>query len=131
MQAHDPVRRYDPAVDLDALADAWRRRSIAARTQVEASAEHARAAANVAARVLVDEFGASEVWLFGSLVWGPLHAGSDVDLAVRGIPPGRHFSALTRACEIVGGSVDLVSLETCAESFGRRVRERGVRLHGG
>ena len=115
-------------MDVQRLAEAWRRRFQEEEARLFEQAARARERAGVAARALADEFGASGVWLFGSLAWGPLHAGSDVDLAVRGVPADRHFAALARACEIVGGPVDLVPLETCAESLRRRVLAHGVRL---
>lgn len=117
-------------MDLDVLAEAWRDRFARERVLLSERTERARAAAKLAARALADEFGATDVWLFGSLAWGAAHDRSDVDLAVRGIAPGRYFPALARACEIVGGPVDLVTLESCADGLRRRVEREGVRLDG-
>jgi uncharacterized protein len=120
-----------PEMDPNELARAWRRRLEAEAAQIHAAAEGARARAEEAASVLRDDFGAREVWLFGSLVGGqPRHANFDVDLAVVGIPPARHFKALARAAEIIGRPVDLVALESASEALARRIRERGVHLHG-
>jgi len=69
--------------------------------------------ANVLANVasLLRRFGATEVFVFGSAVKGGLRPGSDVDLAVRGLPPSVYFSAISQATELVGRPVDLVDLD--------------------
>jgi predicted nucleotidyltransferase len=119
---------YAVMMDLDALARSWQHRLTAEAEQRRALAAQTRAAAARAARVLRAEFDVSEVWLFGSLVDGPRHDDFDVDLAVAGLAPARFFAALARVSAIVGRNVDLVTLETCAESLKQRVRERGVRV---
>jgi uncharacterized protein len=116
------------SVDVTALARAWRERAERRRVELERRQEESRRSAREAARALVDELGASEVWLFGSLAEGRFHERSDVDLAVRGIPDERYFAALARVSAIVGGPVDLVPLETCPQSLAVRVRTRGLRL---
>ena len=63
------------------------------------------------ANCLVDEFGATRVVLFGSLVHGFAHEGSDIDLAVEGIPPNRYFRALARVAEVACRPVDIVPIE--------------------
>lgn len=80
--------------------------------------------------MLAAEFGATEVWLYGSLVWGRPHVRSDVDLAVRGVPRDRHYAALARACEIIGAPVDLVDLGSCPPSLAARIVSQGTKLHG-
>ncbi len=117
-------------MDLEALAASWKARFADDARRADERAEALRAGARKAARVLTDEFGATEVWLFGSLAWGHPHGASDVDLAARGVPPARFFEALARVCDVVGGDVDLVPLETCEASLRQRVVERGVRLDG-
>lgn len=117
-------------MELESLAEAWRRRIASQREVRRERAGEARRAAQRAARVLREGFGVEEVWLFGSLVTGPRHDAFDVDLAVRGLPPERYFAALARVCDVVGGPVDLVTLETCSERLRRRVADRGERLDG-
>ncbi len=82
----------------------------------------------MAARVLVEEFGASEVWLFGSVATGRMHERSDVDIAARGIPDARYFAALARVSGLLSAPVDLVPLESAAPGLIERVRAEGVRL---
>jgi len=69
--------------------------------------------ANVLATVaaLLRRFGATEVFVFGSAVKGGLRPWSDVDMAVRGLPPSVYFSAISQAAELVGRPVDLVDLD--------------------
>lgn len=115
---------------MESLAKAWRRRFDREAEDLERAAQAGREGAARAARALVEEFGAREVWLFGSLAWGSPHAGSDVDIAAGGIPAERYFGALARACEVVGAQVDLVPLEDAAPSLRERIVRRGIRLDG-
>jgi predicted nucleotidyltransferase len=55
--------------------------------------------------------GASQVFVFGSLVRGELRPDSDVDMAVSGLPPKLYFSAVSSASDILGRPVDLVDLD--------------------
>jgi len=68
--------------------------------------------------------GASEVYLFGSTARGTLHKGSDVDLAVVGLPPERFFRAMGQACDVLGRPLDLVDLDEVSP-FTRYLREEG------
>lgn len=103
-------------------------RRAAEAAELDAHAVALRQRAEDAARLLVRELGAREVWLFGSLAWGRPHERSDVDLAVRGIPADRHYRALARASDIVAGPVDLVDLDTCPASMRERILRDGIRL---
>lgn len=123
--------RYIPAMDLDGLAQSWRRRAAARRRNRLERAERARQAATRAAKVLKDEFGVAEVWLFGSLASDPAHDDFDVDLAVRGLRPERYFSALARVSDIVGEPVDLVTLETSRARVREAVATGGKRIDRG
>ncbi|MFC1525918.1 hypothetical protein ACFL6X_03790 [Candidatus Latescibacterota bacterium] len=78
-------------MELGALAESWRRRN---EQQQEARlhlADGVPAAARTGAAVL-------------------RHDAFDVDLAVRGLPRERYFSALSRVSDVVGRTVDLVPL---------------------
>ena len=55
--------------------------------------------------------GASQVFVFGSLVRGELRPDSDIDMAVSGLPAKVYFSAVSRASDILGRPVDLVDLD--------------------
>jgi predicted nucleotidyltransferase len=55
--------------------------------------------------------GATEVFLFGSAASGILTDHSDVDLAVRGLPPRRFFEAMGEAQRHLKMDMDLVDLD--------------------
>lgn len=65
-----------------------------------------RAAANLLLRM-----GATQVFVFGSVTKGGLRPDSDVDMAVRGLPPTVYFSAVSKASDVLGRPVDLVDLD--------------------
>lgn len=60
---------------------------------------------------ILKEGGCSAIFLFGSAVTGTMHAGSDLDLAVRGCPPQRFFHLFGRLLSDLEHSVDLVDLD--------------------
>lgn len=64
-----------------------------------------------AAASLLRRLGATEVFIFGSATKGGLRPGSDIDVAVRGLPPSVYFSAVSEAEDILGRPVDLVDLD--------------------
>lgn len=63
-----------------------------------------------AARILRAQ-GAREVYLFGSVATGRARDGSDVDLAVVGLPPERFFRALGLAADALDRPLSLVDLD--------------------
>ena len=74
----------------------------------------ALALATRCARILRDRFKARRVIPFGSVVGsGTWHPGSDLDLAVEGIPPEQFFQALAALRELLppGLDIDLVDWE--------------------
>ena len=64
----------------------------------------------LAARIL-REAGAQEVFVFGSASRGVERPGSDLDLAVRGLPPERFFEAMSRVTFAISRSFDLIDLD--------------------
>ena len=76
-----------------------------------------------AARVLI-ALGAREVYVFGSAATGRVRPGSDVDLAVSGLPPGVFFRAMSRAEDALGRALDLIDLDE-ENAFTRYLREEG------
>lgn len=59
---------------------------------------------------LLRELGATEVFVFGSATRDALRPHSDVDIAVRGLPPSVYFSAISRATDLLGRPVDLACI---------------------
>lgn len=83
-----------------------------------------------AAALLKQEFGAQEVFLFGSLLSPELvHPESDIDLAVWGLNRDRYCEAVGELlCTVKGFNVDLILLETAPSSLLDCVMTQGVRL---
>ena len=61
----------------------------------------------LAAAKLLRSMGATQVYLFGSAVKGELAPGSDVDVAVTGLPSEVYFSAISKASDLLGRPVGL------------------------
>jgi predicted nucleotidyltransferase len=55
--------------------------------------------------------GAREIYVFGSAARGASDAGSDIDLAVSGLPPSVFYRAGARVSDLTGCSVDLIDLD--------------------
>jgi predicted nucleotidyltransferase len=55
--------------------------------------------------------GAREIYVFGSLAKGTEAAGSDLDLAVCGLPPSVFYRMGARVSDLIGHSVDLIDLD--------------------
>lgn len=111
----------------------WRRRRTQRQAESRRLAQQARADLGRVVDALVREFGAKRIILFGSLVRGRFSAGSDIDLAVEGIPHSDYFAALTAANRLTRLWVDLKPLEDldphfrqCVLTTGEQVYARGV-----
>jgi len=65
----------------------------------------------VAAANLLRSMGATQAFIFGSAAKGGLRSGSDVDMAVTGLPSQVYFSAISKASDLLGRPVDLVDLD--------------------
>ncbi|HMD69035.1 MAG TPA: nucleotidyltransferase domain-containing protein [Chitinivibrionales bacterium] len=63
-----------------------------------------------AARVL-RSFGATDVYLFGSIAHGANDEHSDIDLAVSGLPPKVFFKAMGSTLNVLKREFDLVDLD--------------------
>jgi predicted nucleotidyltransferase len=91
--------------------------------------EDMKALVEKAVRVL-KAAGAETVHLFGSAARGGLREGSDVDLAVSGLPPEVFFRAMSRAGDALGCPLDLVDLDEDTP-FTRYLKEEGELLRVG
>jgi uncharacterized protein len=60
---------------------------------------------------MLKSFGATDVYLFGSLAKGTFRKDSDIDLAVSGIPPEKFFEAMGRAEDVLKREIDLIDLD--------------------
>ncbi|HEX9944876.1 MAG TPA: nucleotidyltransferase domain-containing protein [Thermoanaerobaculia bacterium] len=69
--------------------------------------------------------GAREVYVFGSMASGRTHEGSDVDLAVVGLPPESFFATMARLEDLFERSIDLVDLDD-ATPFTTHLKTKGL-----
>jgi predicted nucleotidyltransferase len=112
--------------------EAWKARAKNEREALVARFKFARSAADRAAKLLVEDFGAQRVYLFGSLLDEEkfmIH--SDVDLAVEGLDPGLYFRALNKISMLAnrGISIDLVPIEDAHDFIRARIYSEGIILY--
>jgi predicted nucleotidyltransferase len=74
---------------------------------------------------ILKEEGCSEIFLFGSGAEGKVKDRSDLDLAIRGCPPGRFFHLLGRLLWELPRPVDLVNLDT-QDPFAQYLQKEGA-----
>lgn len=60
---------------------------------------------------ILKSFGATEVYLFGSVAKGTDNQYSDIDLAVTGIPPEKFFEAMGDTFGAIKKEIDIVDLD--------------------
>ncbi|MBU0705325.1 MAG: nucleotidyltransferase domain-containing protein [Chloroflexi bacterium] len=107
----------------------WQERAERKAAQRRAMASKARVEAERMAKVLVREFGASRVYLFGSLAQEDrFHERSDVDLAVEGIAPEIFFKAWSAAGADSDVPVELVDLNEVEEPMRKLILKYGELL---
>ena len=117
--------------EIEAYRAAWRRRWAEVEARRAQRQERAWGIARAAARLLRERFGARRVRVFGSLSTPWFHEGSDIDLAVEGIPPERLSEAEAALAELAPDfRVDLVPIEEIQDAprLLRRIEEEGVDL---
>jgi len=117
--------------DFQEYIETWRERLARQETARQVRTQHLRGVADACARRLIQDFGASKVYLFGSLLEKDLvHDRSDIDLAVEGLEGTLYFKALRAVWDLLpaGVELDLVLLERAWPGLAERVRKEGVLL---
>ena len=121
----------DPSPAAMAVYRATAQRRAAETTRALAS-RRARAleVARQAAMLLKEQFGATQVVVFGSTVHGHwFTATSDIDLAARGLAPDDYFTAVARLQDLSPEfKVDLVAVERCKAALRESIAREGVIL---
>jgi len=86
--------------------------------------------ARKAAELLRREFGAGDVFLFGSIARrGSFTLWSDIDIAARGILPTRFFEAVGAVTGLSAEfKIDLIDLETCPTAMRETIEAEGKAL---
>ena len=80
------------------------------------------------AAAALKEFGAKEVYVFGSAVEGRFTRHSDIDMTVSGLPPKFFFAAMGEAMSVLGCSLDLIDLDD-GSIFSEYLKNEGNLLH--
>ena len=114
-------------------AAGWSRRLDVAKESRNKRVREAAAAAQRCAQLLYDNYGVSKVYLFGSLSKPEtFHDGSDIDLAVAGLPPRLYFKALADLWRQLPPSMklDLVPFEDADPELRKRLLKEAVTLSG-
>jgi len=114
-------------------AAGWSRRLLVAEEHRKRRVQAAAAAAQRCAQLLYDNYGVSKVYLFGSLSKPEtFHDGSDIDLAVAGLPPRLYFKALVDLWRQLPPAMklDLVPFEDADPELRERLLKEGVTLSG-
>ena len=116
--------------EFDTYVRAWRERWRRERRADAAARRRARARARQLAAILAQRYHARRVVLCGSLARGDFGRGSDIDLAVEGIPKSRFLAASAEGVRCAGEfAVDLVPIESAAPSYRGWLAQEGVVLH--
>lgn len=79
--------------------------------------------AKQAATLLKEEFGATQVILFGSLLTETFHESSDIDLAVMGLPEKQYFQAVGRLLGLGDFDFDLVEIQQARPEIAKKIRQ--------
>lgn len=79
---------------------------------------------------LLRQAGCRAVFLFGSLASGEIRPNSDIDLAIRGCPPGDFFRLLGQLMLTLDYPVDLINLDN-SDPFTRYLEKEGDLLQIG
>ena len=111
--------------DIEPYLQYWKTRQIKEELHNKQLAKQAREQLPSVVKLLVDEFQANKIILFGSLAKGTFHQDSDIDLAVAGIEPSQYFKALAQVNSISDRWIDLKPLESLEPHFLKRVLETG------
>jgi uncharacterized protein len=117
--------------NLSPYIEHWKYRLALQREQNQDLAHQARQRLPEMIQLLTTQFHATQIILFGSLAKGTFRQGSDIDLAVAGIPPENYFSALAAINRLSDSfSIDLKPIEDLEPHFFQRVIQTGEYLYG-
>jgi predicted nucleotidyltransferase len=76
------------------------------------------------AAAILQSYSAIEVYAFGSATNERFGENSDIDLAVRGIPPNKFFSAVGEALCSLDRNLDIIDLDA-ETAFGKYLEDHG------
>jgi predicted nucleotidyltransferase len=70
----------------------------------------------IATNLLKNE-GCQSVYLFGSMVTGRIHQNSDIDIGIKGLPPGNFFRVYAKLGDSLTNNVDLMDFDSNDEFY--------------
>ena len=84
------------------------------------------------AEVLKDRYNVRRIFLIGSVVKGPVHDRSDIDLVVEGLASGAYIKALTELYDVLLPDVELnlIPFEDAYESLKNKAIREGEIIFG-
>ena len=115
--------------DYSVYINAWHDRIAKKSIKLKKLRDKALKEADLLGQILINEFRVKEVYLFGSLVRDEerFTEESDIDIAVKGLPPALYFRALGRLQDASSFEVDLIPWESAYGEY-REVIEKEGRL---
>jgi predicted nucleotidyltransferase len=66
---------------------------------------------------LLKNAGCQSIFLFGSLVTGKNHDGSDIDIGIKGLPAGKYFETCASVYFAIDNDVDIVDFDSNADFY--------------
>jgi predicted nucleotidyltransferase len=118
-------------IDLDMLREAWQKRAEEKQHKKRMLQKDAMEKAKQAASFIKKSYGASKIYLYGSLAWSHhFDAHSDIDLLVEGFTqPDKYWQMLCEVWKIVSPFPPSVVLaEDACPSLLEKVQKQGVEL---
>ncbi len=119
-------------MDYKKYIQAWREKLTAEQKERLSLRKDALRTASSISQILVKEYKARQIYLFGSLARGyDFMRGSDIDLAVEGLNGIRYFEAVGHLSEGKEFIVNIVPLEDCPQDLKGKIMKEGRLLYGG
>lgn len=116
-------------IDYSPYIKGLKRREAERKVTLEKRRQKAFAFARRIADMLRQDFGATEIYLFGSVLHpDEFHVHSDIDLAADGIVPARYLTAVAKALILAEEfSVDLADISECQPGFRDSILTRWIK----
>lgn len=106
--------------------DYWQQRQQQQAAEREALRQRAWQQVQRSAQVLRQQFGATGVFVYGSLVKDRFSAESDIDIAVAGLAKERFYEAVAAVNEGCDRWIDLKPIESLEPYFWQRIQTQGI-----
>lgn len=106
--------------------DYWQHQQQQQSAQLERLKQQAWRDVQDIAQVLRQEFGATGVFVYGSLVKDRFTADSDIDIAVAGLAKERFYEAMAVVNDVCDRWVDLKPIESLEPYFWQRIQSQGM-----